>query len=94
MLLKMKGRKEIYSSEPEPKIPTGANLDILGVLKSNSHRGVLPVLPSICVYLKNVPKSKKCVIIEAIENAKLKLFKVLFSYNNALCDSFKLFLQQ
>ena len=46
------------------------------------------------MYFKNVPKSKKCVIIVAIENAKLKLSKVLPSYNNALCDSSKLFLQQ
>ena len=59
--------------------------------KSNSDRGVLPVLPSIRVYFKNVPKSKKCVFIVAIENAKLKLLKVLSSYNNALCDSSKLF---
>ena len=36
---------------------------------------------------KNVPKSKKCVIIVAIENAKIKMFS---SYNNALCDSSKL----
>ena len=54
------------------------------------NRGVLPILPSICAYFKNVPKSKKCVIIVAI-NAKLKLLKVLSSYNNALCDSSKLF---
>ena len=46
------------------------------------------------MYFKNVPKSKKCVIIVAIENAKLKLLKILSSYNNALCDSSKLFLQQ
>ena len=59
------------------------------------HRGVLPVLPSICVYFKNVPKSKKCVIwIQAIGNAKLKLLKWLSSYNNALCDSSKPILLQ
>ena len=52
-----------------------------------AHIGVHPVLPSNRVYFKNVPKSKKCVIIAAIENAKLKLLKVLSSYNNALCDS-------
>ena len=40
-----------------------------------THRGVLPILPSIRVYFKNVPKSKKCVIIVVIENAKLKLLK-------------------
>ena len=34
--LKMNVRKEIYSSEPEPKFPTGANSDILGVTISNS----------------------------------------------------------
>ena len=34
------------------------------------------------------------MIIVAIENAKLKLLKVLSSYNNALCDSSKIFLQQ
>ena len=43
------------------------------------------------MYFKNVPKSKKFVIIVAIENAKLKLLKVLSSYNNAICDSSKLF---
>ena len=51
---------------------------------------MLPILPSIRVYFKNVPKSKKCVIIVAIENANLKLLQVLSSYNNALCDSSKL----
>ena len=50
------------------------------------HRSVLPVLPSICVYFKNVTKSKKCVIVVVIENAKFKLLNVLSSYNNALCD--------
>ena len=55
------------------------------------HRGVLLVLPSIRVYFKNVPKSKKWVIIVAIENSKLKLLKELSSYNNALCDCSKLF---
>ena len=40
------------------------------------HRGLLPVLPSIRVYFKNVPKSRKCMIIVSIENAKLKLLKV------------------
>ena len=34
------------------------------------------------------------MIIEAMEYAKLKLFKVLSRYNNALCDSSMLFLQQ
>ena len=34
------------------------------------------------------------MIIVAIENAELQLLKVLSSYNNALCDSSKLFLQQ
>ena len=33
---KTKRRKEIYSSEPEPKVPNGANSDIIGVTKSNS----------------------------------------------------------
>ena len=89
--MKTKGCKEIYSSEPEPKFPTGANSDILGLTKSNPPQRVLLVLPSIRVYFKNVSKSKKCVIIVAIENAELKLLKVLSSYNNALCDSSKLF---
>ena len=52
---------------------------------------MLPVLPSIRVYFKNVPKSKKCVIIVAIDNAKLKLLKVFSSYINALCDSSKIY---
>ena len=34
------------------------------------------------------PKSKKCMIKVAIENAKLKLLKVLSSYNNAIVLSF------
>ena len=94
MLLKTKGRKEIYSSEPEPKLPTGANLDILGVTKSNSpQRCTSGSAFNLCV-LKNVSKSKECVIVVAIENAKLKLLKVLSGYNNALCGSSKLFLQQ
>ena len=38
-----------------------------------------------------VPKLKKCVTIVAIENAKIKLLKVLTSYNNALCDNSKFF---
>ena len=59
--------------------------------KSNSSQRCTSVLPSIRVYFKNVPKSKKCVIIVAIENAKLKLLKVLSSYTYGLCDSFKLF---
>ena len=78
----MKGRKEIYTSEPEPKFPNAANSG----RNQTPHRGLLPVLPSICV-VKNVPKSTKCVIIVAIENAKFKLLKVLPCYNNTLCDS-------
>ena len=71
--MKTKGRKEIYSSEPEPKFPTGANLDILGVTIFNSpQRCTSGSALNLCV-LKIVPKSKKCVIIMAIENAKLKL---------------------
>ena len=94
MLLKTKGRKEIYSSGPEPKFPTGANSDILSVTKSNSPQMCTSGSAfNLCVLHKR-PKSKKWVNVVAIENAKLKLFKVLSSYNNALCDNSKLFLQQ
>ena len=76
LLPKMKGRKEIYYSEPEPKFPTGANSDILGVTKSNSpQRCTSGSALNPCV-LKRVPKSKKCVIIVAIENAKFKLLNL------------------
>ena len=87
--MKTKGRKEIYSSEPEPKFPTGANSDIRGVTKSNSPQRCTSGSAFNPCILKNVPKSKKCLIIVAIRNAKLKLLKVLSSYNNALCDSSK-----
>ena len=87
MLLKTKGRKEIYS-EPEAKLPTGAYSDILGLTKSNSPQRCTSGSAFSRVYFKNVPKSKKCLKIMAIENAKLKLF--FSSYNNALCDSSKL----
>ena len=90
LLLKMKGREEIYSSEPEPKFPTGDNSDILGMTKSNSPQRCTSGSALICVYFKNVPKPKKCVIIVAIENAKLKLLKVFA--NNALCDSSMFFI--
>ena len=43
------------------------------------------------MYFKNAPKSNKCLIIVAIENAKLKLLNMLSSYSNKLCDSSKLF---
>ena len=89
--LKTKGRKEIYSSESEPKFPNRANSDILGVTKSNSpQRCTSGSAFNLCV-LQNVTKSKKFVIIVALENAKLKLLKVLSCHNNALCDSSKLF---
>ena len=88
MLLKTKGRKEIYSSEPEAKLPTGAYSEILGLTKSNSPQRCTSGSAFSRVYFKNVPKSKKCLKIMAIENAKLKVFS---SYNNALCDSSKLF---
>ena len=66
-------------------------MDILGVTKSNSpQRCTFGSGFNLCVYFKNVHKSKKCVIKVAIENAKSKLLKVLSSYNNALCDSSKL----
>ena len=45
---------------------------------------------NLCVLQKR-PKIKKCVTIKAIENAKLKLSKLLSSYNNALCESSKPF---
>ena len=44
------------------------------------------------MYFKNAPKSKKCMIIVAMENEQLKLLKVLSGNNNALYDSSKLFL--
>ena len=90
-------QKFVKKSTPLSRNPNSAMEQIrifLAWRNQTPHIGVLPVLPSICVYFKNVPKSKKCVIVAAIENAKLKLIKGLSSYNNALCDSYKLFLQQ
>ena len=87
-------RKVVKWSTPlsqNPNYPLEQIRIFLAWWNQTPHRGVLPVLPSICVYFKNVPKSKKCVIVVAIEKAKLKLLKMLSSYNNALCDSFKLF---
>ena len=79
--LKRKAVKRFYSSESEAKIPTGANSDILGVAKSNSpQRCISGSAFNLCV-----ASQKKCVIIVAIENEKLKLLKVLSSYHNALC---------
>ena len=89
MLLKTKGRKEIYSSEPEPKYPTGAHSDILGVAKSNSpQRYTSAFNPSV---LQKRHQVKEMRDYNGYRNAKLKLLKVLSSYNNALCDSSKLF---
>ena len=73
-----------------PNFPVEQIRIFLAWRNQTPHRGVLPVLSSIRVYFKNVSKSKKCVIKVAIENAKIKVLKVLSSYNNALCDSFKL----
>ena len=90
-------RKAVKRSTPLSRNPNSPLEQIwisLAWQKQTPHKGVLPVLPSIYVYFKNVPKSKKCVIIVAIENAKLKLLKLLSSYNNALCDSSKLFSQR
>ena len=75
-------------------MPTGANSDILSVTKSNSPQRCTSGSAFNSCVLQKRPKSNKCVIIVALENAKLKLLKVLPSYNNALYDSSKLFLQQ
>ena len=69
-------RKVVKRSTPlsqNPNSPMEQTRIFLAWRNQTPHRGVLPVLPSICVYFKNAPKSKKCVIIVAIENAKLKL---------------------
>ena len=76
MLLKTKGRKEIYSSGPEAKLPNGAYSDILGLTKSNSPQRCTSGSAFSRVCFKDVPKSKTCLKIMAIENAKLKLLKV------------------
>ena len=91
LLLKTKGRKEIYSSKPEPKYPSAANSNILGVAKSNTPQRCTSCSAFNPCVLQKRPQVNKYVIIVAIENAKLKLLKVLSSYNNALCDSSKLF---
>ena len=51
LLLKMKGRLEIFLSEPESKFPKEANSDILGfLLNQTTHSGVLSFcLQSGCV---------------------------------------------
>ena len=54
LLLKMKGRIEIFFSEPEPKFPNGANSDILGLIISNSPQRCT----SDSAVRQNVPKSK------------------------------------
>ena len=77
---KGESRKEIYTSEPETKFPTGAKSDILCVKIKLPTDAYFRFCFQSCVYFKNVPKSKKCVIIVATENAKLELLKVLFSY--------------
>ena len=87
-------RKVVKRSTPlsqNPNSPLEQIRIFLAWRNKTPHRGVLPVLPSIYVYFKNAHKSKKCVIIVAIDNAKLRLLKVFSSYNNALCDSSKLF---
>ena len=54
----------------------------------------LIVLSTSCLAPPPSLKSKKCVIKVAIENAKLKLLKVVYSYNNAVCGSSKPFFLQ
>ena len=54
----MKGRIEIFSFEPESKVPNEANLDILGVLLNLDMINLTPhSLQTVCVR-ENVPKSK------------------------------------
>ena len=87
LLLKTKGRKEIYSSEPEPKFPTGANSDILGVSKSSSpQRCTSGSAFNPCVLQKRL-QAKEMRACSGYRKCKIKLLKVLSSYNNALCDS-------
>ena len=78
LLLKMKGRKEIYSSEPEPKFPTGANSDILGVTKSNSpQRCTSGSAFNVCV-LKKRPQVKEMRDYSGYRKCKIKIIKSVF----------------
>ena len=69
---KWKVLKRSTSLSRNPNSPLERIRIFLAWRNQTPHRGVLPVLSSICVYFKNVPKSKKCVNIVAIENAKKK----------------------
>ena len=63
----------------EPKFPTGANSYIFGVKKSNSpQRCTSGFAFNLCVLQKR-PQVKEMYNYVAIENAKLKLLKVLSS---------------
>ena len=91
LLLKTKGCKNIYSSEPEPKFPTGAISDILGVTKSNSQqRCTSGYVFNPCVFRKR-PQVKEMRNYSCYRKCKIKTIKNMSSYNNALCDSSKLF---
>ena len=90
LLLKTKGRKEIYSSEPEPKFPTGVNSDILGVTKSNSPQRCTSGSAFNPCALQKRPQVKEMRDYSGYRKCKIKTIKVLSSYNNALCDSSKL----
>ena len=73
--LKTKGRREIYSSEPEPKFTNGAISDILGVTKSNSpQRCTSGSAFNLCV-LQNVPNQStpKCKCSQTGQNVSNKL---------------------
>ena len=75
LLLKTKGRKEIYSSEPEPKFPSGANSDILGVTKSNSpQRCMSGSAFNLCVLQKR-PQVKEMRGYSGYRKCKVKTIK-------------------
>ena len=72
LLLKTKGCKEIFSSEPEPKFPTGANSDILGVTKSNSpQRCTSGSAFNLCV-LQNRPQATEMRDYSGYRKSRIK----------------------
>ena len=75
LLLKTIGRKEIYSSEPEPKFPNGVNSDIFGVTKPNSpQRCTSGSAFNLCV-LKKRPQVKEMTDYSGYRKCKIKTIK-------------------
>ena len=73
LLLKTKGGKEIYSSEPEPKYHSGANSDILGITQLNSpQRCTSGSAFNLCVLQKR-PQVKEMCDYSGYRKCKIKI---------------------